>query len=172
MSSGSRRVSSAHSLNSLPTTAAGMDETKSAQNSRRSGSDPMRRSSRLEAPARMSRIQSRQNTTSTATRVPQCSATSKARPGSCHPSSQGKRIRCALEEMGRNSESPCTMPRTMACATDMRGRCLRPLLPRRQVLLLLGRQLVDLDAHGAELQARDLTVDLGGHGVHLLLQLL
>ena len=74
----------------------------------------------LDAPARMSRIQSRQNTARTATSVPQCSATSKASPGSCHPNSQGTRMRCALEEIGKNSESPWTMPRTMAWTTDMK----------------------------------------------------
>jgi hypothetical protein len=114
MSRGARSASFAHSLRSFPATAAGTDDTTNAQNSLRSGSWPMRRSRMLCAPARMRRIQSRQNTTSTATSVPQWSATSNASPGSSHPNSQGTRMRCALEEMGRNSASPCTTPRTIA----------------------------------------------------------
>src|SRR4051812_5194862 len=47
---------------------------------------------------------------------------------------------------------------------------LGPLVPRGQVLRLLLGQLVDLDAHRLELQARDLLVDLLGHDVHLPLE--
>src|ERR1022692_4097981 len=52
--------------------------------------------------------------------VPACSATSKVSPGSLQfasPSrvtSQGMSARCAVLETGRNSVSPCTMPRTIA----------------------------------------------------------
>src|ERR1700755_1576417 len=33
---------------------------------------------------------------------------------SCHPNSHGTTMRWPLEEMGRNSARPCTMPSTMA----------------------------------------------------------
>src|ERR1039457_5592788 len=52
--------------------------------------------------------------------VPACSATSKVSPGSLQfasPSrvtSQGMSARCAVLETGRNSVSPCTMPRIIA----------------------------------------------------------
>src|SRR4029453_15519039 len=45
-----------------------------------------------------------------------------------------------------------------------------PLLPRAQVVLLLGGERVDLDPHRLELQFGDLLVDLGRHGVHAGIQ--
>src|SRR3712207_7474994 len=45
-------------------------------------------------------------------------------------------------------------------------------LPGRQVLLLLGGQAVDLDAHRDQLQAGDLAVDVLRHHVDLVLELL
>src|SRR3954471_19022142 len=51
-------------------------------------------------------------------------------------------------------------------------RFLRPFFPGGEVLLLLGRQLVDSYAHALELEPRDLPVDLLRHRVDLLLQLL
>ena len=61
------------------------------------------------------------------TKVPRCRATSNVRlksalaapVSSSHPNSQGTRMRCPLDEMGRNSDSPWTMPSTMACRTGM-----------------------------------------------------
>src|SRR6186997_1129543 len=47
---------------------------------------------------------------------------------------------------------------------------LRSLVPRGEVLLLLRGQLVLLDAHRRQLQARDLGVDLLGHVVDLPLE--
>src|ERR671919_522331 len=42
---------------------------------------------------------------------------------------------------------------------------LRPFLPRGEVALLLLGQLVDLQPHRRELEARDLAVDLLGHRI-------
>ena len=105
MSNGALKFASAHLSSSLPTTAAGMAEITSPQNRRRSTSVP-----RPNSPAEISRIQSFQKIASTAASVPQWSATSNASPGSSHPNSQGTNVRCALEEMGKNSARPCTTP--------------------------------------------------------------
>src|SRR4051794_1874462 len=81
----------------------------------------------------------------TATTVPMCRAVSKAfskpwRPAkSCQPSSHGATIRCPLEEMGRNSASPWTMPRTMAwmIGTSARlGRGNDPCPPRAGLVVV------------------------------------
>src|SRR3984893_4791000 len=188
MSSGDRRCTSDLSLSSLPRMAPGIDATTSAQKTRRSGSGPMRRSAIERRPALISRIQSFQNTSSTASSVPQCKATSKASPGSSQPNSQGTRMRCALLEMGRNSARPCTTPRTTACRIGMNSPGARdgpnadaasapavrglsgPLFPRGEVLLLRLGELVDAHAHRLELEAGDLGVDVLGHRVHLVLQ--
>ena len=55
-----------------------------------------------------------------ATSVPMCSATSKAfsidgESKSFQSKSHGVSSRWPLDEIGRNSDRPCTMPRTMAC---------------------------------------------------------
>src|SRR5438067_2462622 len=172
MRSGERSVSSALSPRSFPTMAPGIEATTRLQKSLRSEVSRNRRSPSDRNPAPMSRIQSRQNTKRTANSVPQWSATSKARPGSSHPSTQGTRMRWALEEMGKNSARPWTMPRMMAWWIGMREVQLRPFLPRCKVLLLLGRELVDPDAHRLELEPGDLAIDLRRHRIHLLLQLL
>src|SRR5438067_8165298 len=172
MRSGERRDSSALSPRSFPTMAPGIEATTRPQKSLRSAVSRKRRSPSDRNPAPISLTQSRQNTMRTAKSVPQWSATSKARPGSSHPRTQGTRMRWALEEMGKNSASPWTMPRTMAWWIGMRGVQLRPFLPRCKVLLLLGRELVDLDAHRLELQSSDLAIDLRRHRVHFLVQLL
>src|SRR3954447_3975242 len=44
-----------------------------------------------------------------------------AAPGSSHPRKAGTILRCAVLETGRNSVSPCTMPRTMAWNALMRA---------------------------------------------------
>src|SRR3954470_15054950 len=51
------------------------------------------------------------------------------------------------------------------------SRGLRALVPRGQVLGLVIREGVDLDAHGRELEPRDLAVDLLRHDIDLLLEL-
>src|SRR5437762_1089638 len=45
------------------------------------------------------------------------------------------------------------------------------LVPGGEVVGLLLRELVDLDAHGLELEARDLVVDLRRHGIDLAVEL-
>ncbi len=40
-----------------------------------------------------------------------CMAAEKAEPGSCQPSTAGTSRICAVEEIGINSEIPCTTPR-------------------------------------------------------------
>src|SRR5205823_6385807 len=156
----------------FPTMAPGIEATTRPQKSRLSAVPRNCRSAIDRSPAETRRIQSRQKTMRTAKSVPQWSATSKASPGSSHPSTQGTRIRWALDEIGKNSARPWTMPRTMAWWTGMREVRLRPFLPRCKVLFLLGRELVDADAHRAELEAGDLAIDLGRHRVDLLFELL
>src|SRR5215471_13502 len=48
------------------------------------------------------------------------------------------------------------------------ARALGPLVPRGEVLGLLVGELVDCDAHGLEIEPRDLVVDLLRHRVDLL----
>src|SRR6476469_3890253 len=60
--------------------------------------------------------------------VPSCTTAVNAAPGSSQPAKAGTTRRCAVDEIGRNSVSPCTMPRTMACRKVIRlseafGRC-------------------------------------------------
>jgi len=45
-----------------------------------------------------------------------------------------------------------------------RHTMLGPLVPARQILFLLRRQAVDLDAHGFEFQFCDALVEVDGHG--------
>src|SRR3954468_21770290 len=64
--------------------------------------------------------------------------------------------------------------RTESNATDPTTSSMRrsgPLVPGGQVLLLERGQLVDVDAHGLELQAGDLLVDVLRHDVDLALEL-
>src|ERR1041385_5508106 len=48
---------------------------------------------------------------STAASVPSWQTAENAAPGSSQPSNAGTMRRCALDEIGRNSVSPCTIPR-------------------------------------------------------------
>src|SRR6185436_13729345 len=48
----------------------------------------------------------------------------------------------------------------------LKGRGSGSLVPAREVLRLLGRELVDRNPHRLELQLRDLLVDLGRKHVH------
>ena len=59
--------------------------------------------------------QSFQNTTKTAPSVPRCSRMFMVRLGSATPSSFCASSRCPLELTGRNSVSPCNIPRKIAC---------------------------------------------------------
>ena len=78
---------------------------------------------------------SRRKYASTAISVPTCSATSNVLfnesfdVSSVQPKSSGTRIRWPLDEIGRNSERPCTIPRMMAWRTGK-----RPMLEVRRVL--------------------------------------
>src|SRR3954447_24288103 len=56
---------------------------------------------------------------STATVVPSWITAVNAEPGSSQPTNAGTMRRCAVLEIGRNSVSPCTMPRTMASKIDI-----------------------------------------------------
>src|SRR3954451_5880709 len=56
---------------------------------------------------------------STASVVPSWITAVKAEPGSSQPTNAGTMRRCAVLEIGRNSVSPCTMPRTIASKIDM-----------------------------------------------------
>src|SRR4029434_9839907 len=50
-----------------------------------------------------------------AMRVPKWRATSKVKPGSGNLKSHGTMIKWAELEMGRNSDKPCTAPKSTAC---------------------------------------------------------
>ena len=50
--------------------------------------------------------------------VPSCVTAVNAAPGSSQPANAGTMRRWAVLEMGRNSVSPCTIPRTMASRSD------------------------------------------------------
>ena len=74
---------------------------------------------------------------STAVSVPSWVTAVNAAPGSGQPARTATTRRCADEEMGRNSVSPCTVPRTRAAShvivDDESGRRGRPpVLPARE----------------------------------------
>ncbi len=50
----------------------------------------------------------------------------------------------------------------------LRPALLGPFIPARQILFLLRRQAVDLDAHGFEFQFGDALIEVHGNGVNLL----
>ena len=63
----------------------------------------------------MMRTMSRQKNTTTAASVPICVMAVNAAPGSSAAGRNMPRMRrCALDEIGRNSVSPCAIPRMMA----------------------------------------------------------
>src|SRR5580692_9410053 len=67
------------------------------------------------------------------------------------------------------------LPRQTRKKEEDRQECLFcscPLLPRGQVVLLLGGELVELVAHAVKLKASDFLVEILGHDVDLRLQLL
>ena len=59
---------------------------------------------------------------STAASVPSWQTAVNAAPGSSQPRNAGTMRRWALEETGRNSVSPCTIPRTMDWMRFIRPR--------------------------------------------------
>src|SRR4051794_40891129 len=71
---------------------------------------------------------------STATVVPSWMTAVNAEPGSSQPAKAGTMRRCPVLEIGRNSVSPCTTPRTMASKIDMRRP---PYCGRRESILTL-----------------------------------
>src|SRR5205085_889900 len=82
------------------------------------------------------------------------------------------RTRCGFASPPRNTNAPLTVAgkRSYRVCTSTGGRSSPsvisgPLLPGREVLLLLRREPVDLDAHRGELQPRDVGVQLGRHAV-------
>ena len=48
--------------------------------------------------------------------VPSCTTAVNPAPGSSHPKKAGTMRRCAELEIGRNSVSPCTIPRMIDCS--------------------------------------------------------
>ena len=54
----------------------------------------------------------------TAAIVPSWTTAVKKAPGSSQPANAGMMRRCAVLEIGRNSVSPCAIPRTMASSHD------------------------------------------------------
>src|SRR5215472_18674415 len=113
----------------------------------------------------------------TAATVPSWITAENAAPGSCQPNNSGAMRRWAVELMGRNSVIPCTIPRTTASSQLMSRATYRWLspsgthLPRVEILLLLGGQGIEPHAHRLQFEPGDLLVDVAGHRVHLLLQL-
>ncbi len=120
---GSPRLSSITLVNRAPMTAPGMAVSRSNHAIRSSTVVIDRVRSECQA-ATMYDHTSCRKYASTATSVPTCSATSNVLfnesfdVSSVHPNSSGRMIRCPLEEMGKNSENPCTIPRMMAWSTD------------------------------------------------------
>ncbi len=111
---GARRTVSAHFSSERPARTPGTVAAASSQSSRLCGSRRGRPRRRPSIPALMSRHQSAAKANTTAARVPRWRATSKARPCSGQPRSQGTTMRWPELLMGRNSPRPCTMPRTIA----------------------------------------------------------
>ena len=66
-------------------------------------------------PPAINLIQSLKKYTIIASNVPICKATSNDSGISCHFSSQGNKFKCAELDIGKNSVSPCTVPKIIAC---------------------------------------------------------
>src|SRR3954464_4703731 len=76
---------------------------------------------------------------STATVVPSCMIAGTAAPGSDQPANAGTIRRWPVDEIGKNSVSPWTMPRTIASNQDKTAEpYLRPSSRRRSALTGLG----------------------------------
>ena len=67
------------------------------------------------------RTRSRQKKITTASMVPSWMTAVNSAPGSSQPAKAGTMRRCAVLETGRNSVSPCVIPRTMASSHDTTG---------------------------------------------------
>src|SRR3954447_6395936 len=86
---------------------------------------------------------------STARVVPSWITAVKAEPGSCQPTKAGTMRRWPVLEMGRNSVSPCTIPRTIASKSDMSAAPYRG-----QPELILALRLLAALAGGLDLVER------------------
>ena len=136
---GSPRLSSITLVNSAPMIAPGIAVSSSSHASRSSTVVIERVRSECQRGDARSDQTSRRKYARTAISVPTCSATSNVLlsesfdVSSVHPKSSGTRIRCPLDEIGRNSDRPWTIPRMIACSTDkapMLGVTRRPRVAR------------------------------------------
>ena len=123
--SGLRKFASMKSPNARPTRPTGMVATRICHARRLSAVWRRRNTESSQATAIVTSC--RRKYSSNATSVPTCTATSKASPWSGQPKTWGIRIRWPELEIGRNSERPCTMARTMAWtgSMDTYSVCLR-----------------------------------------------
>ncbi len=108
-----RSSSRMRSWNAYPSAPIGSEPTMMSQPIRASGSPRGTLPTSDRAQARMIRAMSRAKNRTTAASVPSWVTAVKEAPGSFPVSSPTTR-RCALEEMGRNSVRPWTMPRMTA----------------------------------------------------------
>ena len=114
-SSSVRNSSSIGFLKASPRTAIGIVPRMMYQPRRASGSCGARsRASARAQPRRGDAPQVAAEVESTAASVPSWTTAVKAAPGSSQPKKAGMMRRWAVLETGRNSVSPCTIPRTMA----------------------------------------------------------
>ena len=113
-----------------PTIAIGIVPMMMYQPIRASRSERIDGSRRLRSHARAIRHRSSRKYRSTAAIVPSWITAVNAAPGSSQPKKAGTIRRCPLLEMGRNSVSPWTMPRTMAWKASMRAATIATAAPR------------------------------------------
>ncbi len=109
---GLRSFSSISPPKARPTTPTGIVPITMHQARRASGVIPPPANEPNQA--RVIARSSRRKYATTANSVPTCTATSKASPWSCQPSRYGTSTRWPELEIGRNSDSPWTIARTMA----------------------------------------------------------
>ena len=115
----SRAPVSIWSLKSTPKTPIGTVPSTMYQPSRASSSRRFGRSGTLSSHARAIRMRSARKYRSTAAIVPSCVTAVNAAPGSSQPRNAGTMRRCPVLEIGRNSVSPWTIPRTIASSSDI-----------------------------------------------------
>ena len=125
---GSRSGPSSASRTARPTTARGSVARMTNVSSRDGGSPllpalpapaaPRPTTPRPTTPSAIAHHSARK-TTSSASSVPTCTATSKATPGSSAPRIQAPRTKCPLLLTGRSSVTPCTTARTMTSRIDI-----------------------------------------------------
>jgi hypothetical protein len=104
-----------------PKTEIGIVPTMMYQPMRASSEDRRLGSRRDRSHVIATRQRSWRKYTRTASIVPNCVTAVNAAPGSSQPMRAGTMRRCPDDEMGRNSVSPCTRPRTMAWKASMDG---------------------------------------------------